>query len=210
MDIIQSLIDFIKNLLGSKENPNDIIKDTGKLQSGTLSAPKKTETVSAIKKKYPSWNQYDSLFIKWSSFFGIEWKYLKAIAIVESTLGKNRQGYDGKSTGLMHLIETTANDLTKELKSNYGIDLLQQFKVNKIDLNVLRNGDEISIILASLYLKKSKIMFPGNTEAQIKSYNMGWGNTKKWLNGGKDYSTITSDYFNKWTKAFTEVNENLI
>ncbi len=181
-EFIQKIIDFFSSLFGGSAVAQDTVPGTA--QPG-----------SSILKKYPSWRQYDAHFQLNGARFGVPWTYLKAIAIVESSLGKYRDGYDGKSAGLMHLVPATANDMAVAL----GL-------APNLTMSLIRADDELSIKLAAQYLKKSQDRYPGNVEAQIKSYNMGWGNTDKWLKGtGKDYSTITSDYYNKWKKAHAEV-----
>lgn len=182
---LQAIIDFFTGLFGP----------------GTAPVPDGVEISDPnpkITSKYPGWHQYDAFFKTYASIEGIDWTHLKAISIVESALGKYRDGYDGLSTGLMHLIETTANDMGDELGLN-----------KNITLDDLHDDDHLSIQLAAHYHGKSVKMFPGNIGAQVRSYNMGWGNTRKWIAGtGPDYSETTSGYFEKWEKALGEVLSN--
>ena len=131
-----------------------------------------------------NWNRFDDLFKKYGEKFGVDWKWLKAICMNESSLGTNAsvaiglaspknvtgsQSKDGKSWGLMQLTISTAKSLDM---------LVTPEKLNQ---------PEYSIDLCAQYVSQLKKMFkPGDpryTEWVIKSYNQGPGNTKNEMIG---------------------------
>ena len=78
-----------------------------------------------IEEKLDSWTEYDSLFKKYGAEYNIDWRWLKAICLNESNLGKaksvmiglenprdieNSKSSDGKSWGLMQVTVPTAKD----------------------------------------------------------------------------------------------------
>ena len=140
------------------------------------------------KTKYKNWFVYDASFRREASKFGIDWRWLKAIAIVESTLGSNSRvvaggvSEDGKSYGLMQFTLPTANDLRPG--------------TTPADLN----DPEISIALAARYVSQLSKQFGGDQMKTIMSYNQGPGNTAK----GKTYAL---GYYEKWKTAFAYIKE---
>jgi soluble lytic murein transglycosylase-like protein len=58
------------------------------------------EVVSYVK------TEFDDLYKKWAEIFNLDWKLLKAIAIVESDQTPKAIGDDGKSKGLMQIKDT--------------------------------------------------------------------------------------------------------
>lgn len=120
--------------------------------------------------------QYDSLFIKYGQEFGLDPKMLKAIALNESTLGKNK-GYEpkGGTTGLMQIKLSTAQDFFKNLTAT---------ELEK---------DEVQIKTASAFLASLKKQFNGDEKKTVMSYNQGAGATK----AGKTYA---DPYWEKYLK----------
>lgn len=128
----------------------------------------------------PTWNRWDKLFKKYGAKWGVEWKWLKAICINESSLGRapsvalglenpkdvnGSKSSDGKSWGLMQVTLTTA----KEMDPTATPEKL--------------NNPEYSVNLGAQYLSKMVRLFskqdPRFLEWVIKSYNQGPGNTFK-------------------------------
>jgi soluble lytic murein transglycosylase-like protein len=138
--------------------------------------------------KYIYWDRYDDLFKAAGARYGIDWRFLKASAVVESSLGQNPRvmaggaSEDGKSYGLMQFTLPTA------------VDLRPRTTVSDL------NQPEISIDLAGKYISQLIRRFPGDLHKAIISYNQGPGNTAK----GNDF---TGNYWEKWSTAFKLVEE---
>lgn len=131
-----------------------------------------------------NWTKWDDLFKSYGTKYNVDWKWLKAICMNESSLGNHKSvalglanpkdvqksaSEDGKSWGLMQMTIPTAK----------GLDML----VTPEKLN----RPEYSIDLASQYVSQLKKMFrPGDTrhlEWVVKSYNQGPGATKNEILG---------------------------
>lgn len=119
---------------------------------------------------------YDALFIKYASKYGLNPLMLKAIALNESTLGKNK-GYEpiGGTTGLMQIKLSTARDFFKNLTA--------------IELE----NDEKQIETASAFLASLSKQFNGDERKTVMSYNQGAGNTR----AGKEFA---KPYWEKYLK----------
>jgi membrane-bound lytic murein transglycosylase MltF len=140
-------------------------------------------------------NNFDELFQKYAIKYNLDWRMLKSIAIIESSLGRapsvahgiknptdveNSKSSDGKSWGLMQVTLPTARDYD----SNATAERL--------------NSPEYSINLASQYLRTLFSIFKGDVkiiEKVVKSYNQGQGNTLK----GKTYA---DGYWIKYQNAY--------
>jgi membrane-bound lytic murein transglycosylase MltF len=127
-----------------------------------------------------SFTQFDDLFKQYGFASGVDWKWLKAICMNESSLGENAsvkrglqnpsdiegsKSQDGKSWGLMQLTLATAGDYSS---SPTVQDL---------------NNPEFSIRVAARFISWLQKQFPSiesrYVEWVIKSYNQGRGNTAK-------------------------------
>jgi len=141
------------------------------------------------------WTRFDELFHRFGIQYGIEWKWLKAICIVESNLGRAKsvarglaspsdvegsKSSDGKSWGIMQVTLTTGRDLDPACS------------VEKL------NSPEYSVRLAALYLSQLLRRFSGDQKLTIMSYNQGPGNTAK----GKTYA---AGYYDKFLVALASV-----
>lgn len=133
--------------------------------------------VLVFKKVMNLTTEYDHLFIKYANKHGLDWKMLKAIALNESTLGKNK-GYEpkGGTVGLMQIKLSTARD----------------YYPNLTDKDMM--NDEIQVMSASAFLRdllnKTK-----DVKKAVMSYNQGLGNTLK----GKTYA---DPYWAKYLKHY--------
>lgn len=147
--------------------------------------------VNIMKTEPESFYKYDSLFKLYASRYGVDWKWVKAIALIESDLGRDSRAFslstsiDGKSVGIMQLIPSTAAMF--EPVSAQGL----------ID-------PEISIRIGTKYIKwlKDRVKPPYSIEEFIsRGYNGGAGfmNTEK----GR---TDTPIYYEKFKKALARVN----
>jgi soluble lytic murein transglycosylase-like protein len=151
----------------------------------------------------PMYQKYDHLFKKYASKYGLNWKFLRRIAWIESRVGndprtsKGLVSYDGLSWGLMQIAEGVGSPKEIELKGFGGADKL--------------NDPEYSIDVACRlisYLKSKK----GYTEKDIvQSYNQGEKNQDRMRElerQGKLLSTqylAAQDYWKKYQQAIKEV-----
>ncbi|MGE0175387.1 MAG: transglycosylase SLT domain-containing protein [Oligoflexales bacterium] len=131
------------------------------------------------------WNKYDA----WFKYFAAQnnlpsngWKWLKAIALNESSLGKNplvlakQWSSDGLSRGLMQMTVTTANDYARWVPSVKELKAADPAKYNQ--LAALLDDDETSITLAAKHFARIYRKF-NNLEYAVKAYNQGEGNMAK-------------------------------
>lgn len=131
-----------------------------------------------------SFTRFDPLFKKYGALNNVPWKWLKAIAMNESSLGEassvawgldhpsdveGSKSSDGKSWGLMQMTVPTARDY---------------------DLNATPeklNNPEYSVSLAARFLAALRKQVPMSArnydELVFKSYNQGWGNSRKEMLG---------------------------
>ena len=148
--------------------------------------------------------KFDNLFKNAGNKYGVPWKWIKAVAMNESSLGNHpsvkrgienptdvngSKSSDGLSWGLMQVTIRTARSLdpkTTEVKLNdpiYSVDLGARY------LRDLQN---------SFDQKNPKFM-----EYVIKSYNQGPGNTRKEIATGKGYA---DDYFKRFLRNLEKIN----
>lgn len=151
-----------------------------------LSKNRIVEEVDAVQAQ-DNWTKFDKWFKLYGAQYGVDWQWLKAIAMNESSLGtaksvalgmvspydiENSKSYDGLSWGLMQVTIKTAR----------GLD--------PVATEVKLNDPEYSIKLAAKYIGQLQKMFPmvdsRYQEWVIKSYNQGPGNSKKERDGKID------------------------
>jgi len=153
-----------------------------------------------------AWTRFDSLFKKYGEMYGVEWRWLKAFALVESDLGRHpsvrhgilhpsdvlkSQSSDGLSWGLMQVTVRTARDLDPNATAE------------KL------NDPEYSINLAARYIKQIKRHFarldPRFLEWVVKSYNQGPGRTQKEM--AQISAGFADNYWAKWQVQYKHVTE---
>lgn len=140
-------------------------------------------------------SNFDELFKKYAEKYGLDWKMLKSIAMIESSLGRapsvahglnfptdieKSKSSDGLSWGVMQVTLKTARDYD----SNASPERL--------------NNPDYSIDLASRHLRMLKNLFkddPKQIEKMVKSYNQGQGATI----AGKPYA---DSYWIKYQNAY--------
>lgn len=139
-------------------------------------------------KKFGSdWQKYDGYFAQAAAKYNVPFKWLKGIAIIESSLGTDplvKSGAvsrDGKSWGLMQFTMPTAKDFDPDVT------------VAKL------NNPSYSIDLAGQLLQWLSKQLNGDERKVIMSYNQGIGNTR----AGK---TFASGYYTKFLEAVTLIN----
>ena len=136
-------------------------------------------------------NKYDSLFQKYASQYGLDWKFLKTIAENESSNGKDPRvargilipgdirgsmSSDGKSWGLMQVTLTTGRDFDKNISE------------------VKLNEPEYSIRIASMFISSLSKQFRGNFRDMAMAYNQGAGNQKRFIELEKSGLLKNSDF----------------
>lgn len=153
-----------------------------------------------------SFTKFDALFKKYGQQYAVPWHWLKAIAMNESSLGQaasvirgaenpddveGSKSFDGKSWGLMQLTLATARDFEPSTQVR--------------DLN----DAEKSIRIAARFVRFLMAQVPKTTpkydEYVIKSYNQGWGNTRKEMAG----LTVgfANEYWLRWVRNHTIIQK---
>jgi len=155
-----------------------------------------------------SWTRFDSLFKKYGNEYDVDWKWLKAIALNESSLGAEKsvarglevpsdvegsKSSDGLSWGLMQVTVKTAQGLDKTASPE---------KLNDPDFSIRLAAQYLSSLGDYFTLSDTR-----RTEWIVKSYNQGPGNSlkeKKGLIAG-----YAQEYWNRFQRNLTRVEENL-
>lgn len=138
------------------------------------------EVDGVVMENSDNWTRFDALFVKYGARYKVDWKWLKAIAMNESSLGRvasvarglevpgdieGSKSQDGKSWGLMQVTVTTAKDLDPNATAQR------------------LNDPNYSVMIAAMYIsrlqKKFSMVDTRWQEWVIKSYNQGPGNTMK-------------------------------
>jgi soluble lytic murein transglycosylase-like protein len=138
-----------------------------------------------------SFYQYDAAFKRESARTGVPWRWLKAIAMNESSLGANPLvaaglvSTDGLSYGLMQVTVKTAS-------------WLKGSAVTSDDLN----DPDFSIAVAADYLAYLSRRFPGNREYIVRGYNGGPG-----FLGTKRGISETPIYYDRFQRNLATVLE---
>lgn len=177
----------------------------GILAGAIYSKNRIVEEVDTMEAK-SNWTKFDALFKKYGTKYGVDWQFLKAIALNESSLGtaksvargfenpydiEGSKSYDGLSWGLMQVTVKTARDLDP---------FATEIKLNNADY---------SIDLAAKYLARLQAMFlrddPRWLEWTIKSYNQGPGNSKKERDG--KIQGYAEEYWQRFQRNLNRVKE---
>lgn len=148
--------------------------------------------------------QFDGLFQKYASQYGLDWKMVKAIAMNESGLGsaaggieksvlqgilfpkdiESSKSFDGKSWGIMQVTLPTA----KQFDATATAEKL--------------NNPEYSIKIACQYIAWVTLRFktsdPRYLEWVVKSYNQGVGNTNNEQRGV--FHAMSADVQKYWER----------
>lgn len=155
----------------------------------------------------PKWNKFDSLFQSAGLLYGVEWEWLKAFALNESSLGdapsvkrglenpndvEGSKSSDGLSWGLMQVTLKTARTMDPSATSQ------------KL------NDPAYSVDLSARYIAQLMRMFSTlddrYVEWVVKSYNQGPGNTKKEMVG--TIEGYANEYWARWQRNLNRVEEN--
>ena len=131
-------------------------------------------------------DQYDDLFLKYGSVFGVKPEMLKTIAMIESDLGQDyrvkagKTSGDGKSWGLMQIAPRIGSQKEIELK---GVDTTAS----------MLNDPETSVRLAAKLLGYLSNKYNGVEDKIVKAYNQGERNTD-------NQKTYADGYYEKYKK----------
>ena len=167
----------------------------------------KEEIKGALLENSANWTKWDSLFRKYADRNALEWRWLKAIAMNESSLGthptvvrgfenpndtEGSKSTDGKSWGLMQVTLVTAKDF------------------DPLATPAKLNNAEYSIDLAARVFKRNMAYFskadPRYLEWVVKSYNQGAGNSKKEMNGWRGpYYDHVQEYWARFQRNLERV-----
>lgn len=165
----------------------------------SVSALAKNKIEDEITVRSDSFRQYDSLFKRYGSRWGVDWKWLKAIAMNESSLGEARsvkrgienpndiegsKSSDGKSWGLMQMTLPTLHDFDPD---GTAADL---------------NDPEYSVDHAAQFMRWVMRQFNSSDarfeEWCVKSYNQGVGNTRKEIRG--EINGYAQSYWERYSR----------
>ncbi len=169
-----------------------------------------TTSLKIDKNKKQDWfYQFDELFKKYGSSYGVEWITLKSIAMNESNLGQARsvmvglknpkdeigsRSSDKLSWGLMQMTLTTAGDFDKTVT------------YEKL------NNPKYSIEISSRFIRSLMKQF-SNERDYVMAYNQGAGNQKRFIELEKTGRLLDSqypaakDYWIKYSKHKMEVQD---
>lgn len=142
---------------------------------------KGAEKVEGIKMSMSdNWTKFDALFQKYAREFNVDWRYLKAIAMNESSLGsvasvarglampgdvEGSKSQDSKSWGLMQVTLGTAKDYDSSATAE---------KLNNPDYSIRLAARYLAYLQGRFNMLEVRWL-----EWVIKSYNQGPGNTDK-------------------------------
>lgn len=137
-------------------------------------------------------NSYDGLFQKYGAQYGINWKFIKRIAWIESKIGMYRSvrdgisnpgdvaksaSQDGKSWGIMQVTIPTARDY------------------DKLATPEKMNNPEYSIKIGTQHLAMLKKRYFSSSDRDLAmAYNHGQGNQLKFIEAEKNKTLKISDY----------------
>lgn len=162
---------------------------------------KAPDALQEVRPMLSDWNRLDQRFKYHASLQGLPvdgWKWLKAIALNESDLGRDSRvkagnvSRDGLSWGLMQLVLATARDYEPVAVSDL-------------------NNEEINLRIAAKHFsrlyRKFKVL-----EHAVKAYNQGEGNMAKEIasrkNGNVSGYAQAADYWAKFSSHLKQVEKS--
>ena len=141
--------------------------------------------------------RYDQWFKTYGALNGVPWKWLKAIAMNESSLGTNPRvvrgdvSEDGKSWGLMQFTLPTAQQFDPSATPE---------KLNDPEYSIKLGAKFLAWIMARF--SKVELRFQ---EWVIKSYNQGFGNTTKERSGV--ITGYAGEYWSRFQRNFALIEQ---
>lgn len=150
--------------------------------------------------KEPQWSKWDSLFKKYGTQFGVDWKLLKAICMTESGLGTH-------PTVVRGLKDPTDPKSVSEDKLSWGLMQIRVVTANDFEKGITfkdLNNPDTAVRIAAKFFAWLKKQFPNDTgetltKKIVMSYNQGAGATKS----GKTYA---APYYEKYKKNIAIIN----
>jgi membrane-bound lytic murein transglycosylase MltF len=158
----------------------------------------------AVAPLFDTWTQYDGLYQKYADVYDIDWHWVKAFALNESSNGQvksvrlgienpsdvdNSKSSDGKSWGIMQVTVSTAQGLDSQASP------------------VKLNDPEYSIKIGCEYIGELMDEFseadPRFMEYVVKSYNQGPGNMRKEIAGTG--GGFANEYWARWQRNLQKV-----
>ena len=139
-------------------------------------------------------DEYDDLFLSSASKVGVNPRYIKALSLNESYLGKygNSVTVNGRTTkGLMHLELPTARDYDSSITPG--------------DLE----KPEIEIEIATKHFKWLLDQFNGDLELAVRGYNGGVGRVNQYLSktAPPHWVKNTSEYWERFQRNLNKISK---
>lgn len=170
------------------------------LALAAFAASRNQTVIDAVITELPAFEKFDPLFKQYGLEEGVPWRWLKAFAMNESSLGthpsvslgmddpSNPQSVsdDGLSYGLMQLTLPTANDYES---------------VSFADLN----NPETSVRIAARFISHLMAKFSSQKQWVVKAYNEGEGNAAKERAG--QIAGKAQEYWDRWQRNLSRVLE---
>lgn len=167
---------------------------------------RKISTAATSAEKFTA---YDGLFKYYAKIYGFPWRWAKAIAMQESSLGENSRvkngevSYDGLSYGIMQIALGTGSPKERELKTMFGLPDKKLTEMTSFEKNKARkilNDPDKSINIASNLIGYLASKYNMDKEKVFLAYNQGEANTdrgKNYTHPNGQYAKIVSDNLTK-------------
>ena len=146
-----------------------------------------------LKKLYPI--KYEEYVFKYSKEYKVDANLIFAIIKAESNF-KNESISGSNAKGLMQLLDTTAEELAKDLEIEGEVDLFDE---------------ETNIKLGTYYIAILLKYYNNNIYLALSAYNAGIGNVNKWIEEGtieRDGSNIENIPFKETQNYIRKVIRN--
>lgn len=152
----------------------------------------------------PNDKKFDSIFQKYATIYGLDWKMLKTICYIESNLGRaasvtrglvapsdveGSKSSDGLSWGIMQVRITTARDYDPTVTV---------IKLNDPDYSVKIAAQHLSMLKKYFTSQDQNVV-----EYVVKAYNQGQGRMQKVING--EATDVASGYWLKYLNIYQGV-----
>jgi soluble lytic murein transglycosylase-like protein len=138
-------------------------------------------------------DEFDEIFVSSAQKVGVNPRYIKALSLNESYIGKysNSVTVNGRTTkGLMHLELPTARDYLPQVTES---DLAKP---------------EIEIEIATKHFKWLLDQFNGNLELAVRGYNGGVGRVRQYLSNSAPPHWVknTNEYWERYQRNLNKIS----